>query len=59
MELSFRKWLESIFGQPVDQAEPIPSSQAPASLNNTAFPSYEIEEPHPIWAKKKRMKKKS
>jgi hypothetical protein len=57
MKLEFKKWLE-IFGQPVDQAEPIPASQYPASLNNTAFPSYEIDEPRPIWSKK-RMKKKT
>jgi len=57
MKLEFKKWLESILGQPVDQADPIPASQYPASLNNNAFPSYDIEEPRPIWAKKKRMKK--
>ncbi len=59
MELSFKRWLESIMGSPVDQAEPIPASEAPRSLNNGAFPSYEIDDDQPIWAKKKKMKKKN
>lgn len=52
-EMSFRRWLESIMGQPV--MEPIPSSETPRKLNNGAMPRYDLE---PLPGNKKAMKKK-
>lgn len=58
MDFSFKNWLESIFGQPVDQAEPIPSSEFPVALNNGAFPTYDPKEPkYPPGRKLKKQKK--
>jgi hypothetical protein len=52
VELKFKKWLESIFGQPVD--EPEPASETPRKLNNGAFQRYDLE---PLPGNKKPMKK--
>jgi hypothetical protein len=51
VELNFKKWLESMFGQPVD--EPL-ASEAPSALNNGALPSYDLT-PLPGRKKKKTM----
>lgn len=52
MELNFKKWLESVFGQPVD--EPEPASETPRKLNNGALPRYDLE---PLPGNTKAMKK--
>lgn len=43
MKLNFKDWIESIFGQAVDLAEPIPASNAAKALNNGAFPTYDLQ----------------
>lgn len=54
MELKFRDWLESVFGQPVEDEEPMPASTYPDVLNNGARPVVDLE---PLPGNKKAMKK--
>jgi hypothetical protein len=61
IDLNFKKWAESIFGQGI-MDDPEPASEIPMWLNkiqNGAFPSYDVPESDPLMANiKKRLKDK-